>query len=165
MPSNSDVPDESLGTDADRLASRDYKNIVGGVACLIIAALFIVPSFEYGLGTPQRMGPGFFPFVLGVMLALIGLAILLPALNTPGIGRPIYWRPATSIFLGIAAFALILDRFGLVPAVWAVVVMTALGDKDFKLWRVVILALAVSAAASAIFVYGLSLPLPLFRMP
>ena len=167
MPGTLDDPDEPVAAKGDVgwKKSRAYKDIVGGVASLVIAALFIVPSFKYGLGTPQRMGPGFFPFVLGIILAIIGLAILVPALKRPEVRPPIFWRPATAIFAGIAAFALIVEPFGLVPAVWATIVLTSLGDKNFKPKRVAILALAVSAAACLIFIYGLAVPIPMFKVP
>lgn len=167
MPGTSDDPDKLVDAQADvgRKKPRDHKDIVGGVASLVIAALFIVPSFKYGLGTPQRMGPGFFPFVLGTILAIIGIAILVPALKRPEVRPPIFWRPATAIFAGIAAFALIVEPFGLVPAVWATIVLTSLGDRHFKPRRVAALALVVSAAACLIFIYGLGVPIPMFKVP
>lgn len=146
-------------------AARNFKDIVGGIAAIAIAVFFIVPSFDYKLGSPSRMGAGFFPLALGVILAIIGLLILLPALRGAGAPLRVSWRPAVAVLASIGTFGFVIERFGLIPAVCLAVAIAALGNRGARPHRVGVLAIVVSILTWLIFVYGLAVPLPVIRMP
>ncbi len=141
----------------------DPKETIGGLLLAGVGAYFLFHSFGYGVGTPRRMGAGFFPMALGATAIVIGVLMIVR-----GIGRhtplpQIEWRPAIAILGGIALFGLIVARFGLVPAVAAAALASALGDTESRPLPTAILVVAVALGVWLIFVVGLRLPIPAFR--
>ncbi|WP_116653003.1 tripartite tricarboxylate transporter TctB family protein [Pelagibacterium sediminicola] len=63
------------------LSIRSQKDLVAGAIFVAIGIFFVVSSLEYRLGTPARMGPGFFPLILGILLSLLGSGVILTALR------------------------------------------------------------------------------------
>lgn len=124
-------------------------------------------SLEYNTGTLARMGPGFFPLMLGLMLMLVAaLIIATPVGNEdeqegPPLGAQL--RPWTMVTLGVVAFIFVGQYGGLVPAAFTLIVISAMGDKNNSLLGSIILAICVTAVAVAIFHYGMKMQFPLFR--
>jgi hypothetical protein len=126
-----------------------------------------VQSLGYERGTLGRMGPGFFPLALGIILTLTGVAIVAVAkpIIADGDGqvaRP-EWRGWICISLGILAFIVLGTHGGFVPATFAVVFISALGDRRNSLKSATILSLATVVVAVVVFSWGLKLQFPLFR--
>jgi hypothetical protein len=122
------------------------------------AAFFI--GRGYSMGTAVRMGPGYFPRVLGVLLVLIGLVVAGRALvlDGPRVDK-IELRPLLLVLLGIVAFALVLQPFGFVAATIVLVAIASFGGWEFN-WRDVLISAAIlSIAGVGIFVTGLKLPI------
>jgi hypothetical protein len=117
------------------------------------------------MGTPARMGPGFFPFYLGVILTLLGVAIASTGLkvhpNDPGKIDPFHWKPILWVLSSIVVFGLLLKIVGMLLAGIILVIGASLGSHDFKLKPVVILAIALVIFCALVFVVGLKLPIPL----
>jgi hypothetical protein len=111
------------------------------------------------------MGPGFMPVVLGVLLAVVGLAMLVVVApgKTPG-AKPagLSVRGLLCILTGIVSFAVLGSYAGLVPASFFAVFIAALGDRDNTLRDALALALAATVTSVVVFAYGLHLQLPLF---
>ncbi|MGQ7794550.1 tripartite tricarboxylate transporter TctB family protein [Faunimonas sp. B44] len=145
---------------------RDHRDILGGLL-VTAAGLFaaVYAATQYHLGTAGRMGPGMFPAVLGCIMALLGLAILLPALFRAGEAAAVEIRPILAILAGLAAFALTIDRFGLAPAIALLVVIASVADPRATLKGSLALSLALILVATAIFKIGLRFPFPLFAWP
>lgn len=143
----------------------DHADLIGGILLVVIGgAIAIFSATSYSVGTLQRMGPGLFPSVLGVVLAIFGAII---ALRSPrAAGDPLDIRIVTPIcvILSIVAFALIMPRFGLIPAIFAITIISAIAELKFQPVRILLLATALSVLAISIFVLGLGLQLPMIRM-
>lgn len=146
------------------MLKRDYRDILGGLL-LVLGGLVLAlySSSVYDLGTIRRMGPGMYPMGLGFLMAGLGIAIALPAWFRSG--PPIGIRVYSPLFVlaGIAAFAIVIPRFGLIPAIAAQVVVSSLAERRFRPLGLVALTLFLCALAYIVFVYLLGLPFHLFR--
>lgn len=126
-----------------------------------------IGSLDYNIGTLVRMGPGFFPMMLGVLLMLVaGLMIATPVAaedqqESPDFRKQI--RPWLMVVLGVAVFIVIGQYGGLVPAAFSMILISALGDRNNSLIDGLILAACVTAVAVGIFHYGMQMQFPLFR--
>jgi hypothetical protein len=111
------------------------------------------------------MGPGYFPMVLAGIIITLGLLILVPAfMGSGGLPRPA-WRPFIAVLAGIAVFAVMMRPFGLVPAVIATVLASALADRNSRPIGAVLLAVGLAVGSWLIFVVGLGLPMAVYRNP
>jgi hypothetical protein len=128
-----------------------------GLAALIVAR-------NYRIGSMVRMGPGYFPLVLSLLLMVLGAASSLRAVRIAR-GAPIgEWRlvPLIRILLGVVAFGLLVERAGLVAAVIALLVIGAWPRLRSQAVEVLITIVVLTASAVGLFVYGLGMPFSLF---
>jgi len=143
---------------------RHQKDFVAGLMFIAIGIAAIVITSNYPLGTAARMGPGFFPFFLGLILAALGLAILLTALRPknagPGVDK-FHWGPIFWVLLPIIVFGVLLKILGMIILGLMVVVVSSIASEEFKLRPTVWLAIGLVIFCSAVFVGGLHLPIPL----
>lgn len=118
---------------------------------------------NYQMGSALRMGPAYFPAVLGGLLTVLGLAVLGQSLAYRGPKVPtMYFRPLFFVLAACIAFGYTMRPLGLVVAIGVIVVVSALGGHEFR-WKEVIVLLAVLAVFSVlVFVKGLGLPFPLW---
>jgi len=152
------------------------KNFWGGVLFIVIGALFALIAkgltlgdqvllAGYAMGTPARMGPGFFPFYLGLLLALLGIIIASTGLRhhegDSGAVEKFHWGPILYVLLSVVMFGLLLKPVGMLLAGLLLVIGASLGSHEFKLKNVVILGLALTIFCAFVFVGGLKLPIPL----
>lgn len=123
----------------------------------------IYAATHYSIGSAVRMGPGYFPAVIGGLVALLGLALMLSALRVPGPRVPrVHWRPVLLILAAGVAFGYLLKPLGLVLATAILVVVSALGGHEFRWREALALALVLVLFSIGVFVYGLGLPFPLW---
>jgi hypothetical protein len=146
---------------------RQFNKDRVSAALLILMGLGIVAEgLTYRMGTLTRMGAGFIPVVLGTLLALVGVAIGVTAEQGDfgdSATAPTEWRGWLCILGGVLAFVGLGVYGGLVPATFAAVFISALGDKSNS-WRdAALLAAGLAVAGVLIFSYGLHLQLPLFN--
>ena len=132
---------------------------------LVIGVAFAVFAQEYALGTPARMGPGFFPTMLGVLLALLGLVILLRSF-AGGNGElrvaAVRWRPLALILLSVLAFALALPRLGIIASIALLVGMSSMASDDFRWKETFVSIVGLVAISWLVFVEGLDLQFPVW---
>jgi hypothetical protein len=138
---------------------------------LLTAILFLAFGFgaliygsaHYSLGTPARMGAGFYPVLLSSALILIGVILLLQAFFDPDeeVGA-IDPRPVALILAGTLAFGLFIDRLGLLAAAAVLVFAARIADRNFRLLETLVLAVILMAVVSGLFRYALGLPLRLY---
>lgn len=145
---------------------RDYRDMVGGAALLILGALFAWYATEnYALGTLRRSGPGLFPAALGVLLAGFGAVILVSAFFRTGTRPEVrFWAPLF-VLSGVAAFAAMIVPFGLIPAIVAVVAITSLAELKIRPVSLLAMCVVLSVMAWLVFRVGLGLPVAMFRWP
>ncbi|MDB5821838.1 MAG: tripartite tricarboxylate transporter TctB family protein [Herminiimonas sp.] len=144
--------------------NRDYY---GGALMFLLGTGAVYKGLSYNVGTLSRMGPGYFPVAVGVVLALMGVLIALGARSNVPAKQEEYqapeWRGWICIVLSIIAF-LVLGRYGgLLPATFAVVFISALGDRENNLKQALFLSLAMAGVAALVFWWALSMQFPLFR--
>ncbi len=150
------------------------KNFWGGVLFVALGLTFAiiargVPGLAflpgYAMGTPARMGPGFFPFYLGVMLTALGFLIASTGIrrhaNDPGVVERFHWKPILFVLASIVLFGILLKAIGMLLAGIMLVVGASLGSQGFRLKTVLILAVVLVAFCALVFVVGLKLPIPL----
>ena len=121
----------------------------------------------YAMGNPARMGPAFFPFWLGVILFLIGVAIAVGGFrheSRPGdTDLPQYhWRPILFVMASVVLFGVILKAVGMLIAGFLLVVISSMGNPEkFHTRDVILLAVGLVVFCALVFVWGLKLPIPL----
>ncbi len=145
---------------------KNPKDFWSGVLFAVIGFAFaiIVKVYEYPMGTASRMGAGYFPFVLGNIMGVLGLIILGKALVSSGgpVGK-FAWRPLAWVIGAVLMFALAIHlKLGLVAAIVLLVFVSSYGGHEFKLKEVAINALVLAIFSVAVFVYGLKLPFPIW---
>jgi hypothetical protein len=144
---------------------RDFYT--GGLMVLfgLVAA---VKGPSYGTGTLTRMGPGFMPTALGVILILLGLLIAGTAIGVPaGVDEDILpehpqWLGWICILAGPLMF-IIFGNFGFIPATFACVFVSALGDRTATWKSSLVLAAVVTVFGVAVFSYLLQIPMQLLK--
>lgn len=146
----------------------DKRDFVSGLLLVATGAgVALYAYLNYALGTVQRMGPGMFPFGAGLVLALLGLLVIIPAFFRANEeeGGNIPLVPMLLILFSVVGFAVTITFAGLVPAVAVTVLVSSLADRRFNLFHVGMLAVGVSILVYLIFIVGLNLPIALFRWP
>lgn len=142
---------------------RSQKDFWCGVVFFAIGIAFVAIAREYRLGTAARMGPGFFPTMLGGLLAGLGLLLAVPAIVREGDTFPrLHLRPLLTILAGIVVFALLLQPLGFVLAALVLIVVSGFADPELRLVESVGLALLLTAFSVGVFVVLLGLPLSLW---
>lgn len=152
---------------------ENYRKRASSAALLIFLGLIAVyQSFDYNIGSAARMGPGYFPLMLGILLLLLAVLVFISpeaaeeeAAATQEVDSQPWGqkaRPWLAIVASMLLFIVIGKWGGLVPATFAMILVAALGDRKNSVRSAFFLALGVTAAAVAIFHYGLQLQFPLF---
>jgi hypothetical protein len=143
---------------------RDVTDIVSGGLLITIGLMFFLPALGYGIGSVTAMRAGYFPMAVSVIMMVLGAAIMAQGLT----GRlteseKIAWRPLFAVSASMAGFALLIERFGVVPAIVAAVALAALGDRGSRPIGTFVLAALLCLGVWLIFAVGLGLPIRAFR--
>ena len=139
---------------------RSPKDFWAGVLFVTIAVLFIGLATQYRFGALQRMGPGFFPTVVGTVLAILGgiVAVRALAFDGPPIDRFVA-RPLLVTVMAVVLFGLALDYLGLAAAIAALVIVSAFAERKVHIGTTLALAGLLVLFSVAAFVWVLGLPL------
>src|SRR5687768_16029434 len=131
---------------------------------IVVGGIFAVGAQDYSFGTSARPGPGYFPFGLGVLLAILGALVLFEALTIETEdGEPVGslpWRPLIVILASVAVFGFILPRLGMLISLPLLVLASSLASDEFSWKAAVINAIVLTVMSWVIFVKGLSLTIP-----
>jgi putative tricarboxylic transport membrane protein len=142
---------------------RAPKDFWSGIMFLAFAAVALLAARGYSLGTPGRMGPGYFPMLLGAVLGGLGLILVVRSFVTDGEGLTrLHLLPLAIIALGVCLFGAFIERLGLVISLIVVTMVTALASRESRPIEFAALALVLAAFSVGVFVYALRLPLPLW---
>lgn len=145
---------------------KSQRDFWSGLMFVVVGAGFAWGALNYSFGSSARPGPGYFPFGLGVLLALLGAFTLFEALTIETEdGEPIgkiAWRPLLVILGTIAVFGFILPRLGMAISLPLLVIVSSLASDEFT-WRAAIInAVVLTVFSWAIFIKGLGLTIPLW---
>ncbi len=144
---------------------RNQKNFWAGVMFLCFGLFFAGFGRSYHFGTAARMGPGYFPVVLGALLALVGIVIALGAMSARAAAEKVArfaWKPLLLVAVPSLLFGLLLPVLGLVVCIGLLVVLSSLASPEFA-WRATLLNAAVLTAICVVaIVWALDLQFNLF---
>ncbi|HTH98358.1 MAG TPA: tripartite tricarboxylate transporter TctB family protein [Stellaceae bacterium] len=149
------------------------RDLYAGLLVMALGLGSIVQGLHNTIGSLLQMGPGYFPIALGALLAFVGLLIVLSTFMPDtaaeeadgehgGIQLP-DWRGCIAIVLGVSSFIAVGVPFGLAPATFACVFISALGDRQSSLKGAFVLAIVLTTIAVVIFWWGLKVQFPVLR--
>jgi hypothetical protein len=142
---------------------RHPKDFWTGIIFLFFGLGAIIIGLDYEMGTAGRMGPAYFPTVLGGLLTLVGAIAVVRSLLQPG--EPIskfYVKELVIVLSAVLLFGFLMRGAGLVPAVVVIVMLSAYASPKFHLGQVALLAGGLAIFAVVVFVKLLGLPMPIF---
>lgn len=137
----------------------DAREVVCGALFVAIAALFAYGTVDLSMGNAIRMGPGYFPLMLAIILGGLGLIIVAKGLGraqSPIGGIP--WRGLLFISLGPIVFGLTVRGLGVAPAIALVALIATLASSKATLKLALAISLGLTAFCVVVFSYGLGLP-------
>ena len=138
---------------------RSPRDFFAGAIFLLFGLCAVLVGRDYPMGTAQHMGSGYFPFVLGALLLLLGAVICAKSLVIAGAGiESIGLRPLLLVLLAIGAFAASVDTLGLVAATILMTVTGVAASPESRWREVVVLTIALLGLSVGVFAYGLGLP-------
>lgn len=141
-------------------------DIGGGLLIVVIAGLFAAGAAGYPLGTLNNPGPGVFPLAISVITGLLGLGIAIKGFLGAGEAPvAITHRSVAAVIASVAAFALMIRPFGLIPTLFVVVLLAALGSGKSRPLPSLAVAATTAIGCWLIFVVGLGLPIAAIRIP
>lgn len=145
---------------------KSERDFWAGMMFLVIGIAFAWGATAYNFGSSARPGPGYFPFGLGVLLALLGALELFKALTIESEGGDpigaIAWKPLIVILAAVGVFGVALPRLGLVITLPLLVLISSWASDEFSLKATLINAVVLITMSWLIFVKGLSLTIPVW---
>jgi hypothetical protein len=144
------------------MRARFSCDLASGLFFIAFGAGALALSMEFAMGTTVRMGPAYFPTLLGSMLVVIGVWVAGRALFARSEPMaPLYVRPML-VLLAVLAFAGLLVPAGLILANTAMIVLACAAGRSIRMLEMVKLLVVLNLLAWSVFVYGLHLPIPLW---
>lgn len=148
---------------------KSQKDFFAGLLYMGIGIAFAWGATNYNIGDGARMGPGYFPLLLGIVLAVIGAIVTIRAtVVETADGEPIgkwAWKPLVLIILANFVFGILLGGWpalgipamGLIAAIYGLTFLAALAGSEFRFVEVLVLATILAVGSWAAFVWGLNL--------
>ena len=153
---------------------KSQKDFFAGLMFLGVGVAFAWGATKYSLGSGARMGPGYFPLMLGVLMAVLGAAITFKALVVETVGgdkvgkwawKPLFFIIAANVVFGVLLAgvpALKIPAFGLIVAIYAVTFIASMAEAGWKVKNTFILATALAIGSYIAFVMALKLQFPVW---
>ena len=153
---------------------KSQKDFFAGLMFIGVGAAFALGSTNYNVGSGARMGPGYFPLVLGILLAVIGLVIafnsaVIETVDGDKIGKWA-WKPLFFILAANFAFGILLaglpslgiPAMGLIVAIYGLTFISSLAGSSFNAKEIFLLATALAVGSYVAFVWALKLQFPVW---
>ena len=142
---------------------RNRRDFYAGLLFVAFGVAALVFAQSYPLGTAARMGPGYFPRLLGFLLVgLGGLQCLISLRAGSSVQVEWRWRPLAILLISVSVFILLAPRLGLVAAGLALVFISSIANGEFRWREALVVGALVGGASAALFVVGLGVPLPVW---
>ncbi|MES2414385.1 MAG: tripartite tricarboxylate transporter TctB family protein [Pseudomonadota bacterium] len=153
---------------------KNQPDFYCGLMFLGTGIAFSWGATKYNIGEAARMGPGYFPFLLGILMALIGVVVALKALGKNDAGGEKVgkwaWRPLVYVILANVVFGLLLaglpaiglPAFGLIVGIYALTFIASMAQADWKFPATLLLATALAIGSYLVFVLALKLQFPVW---
>ncbi|UOD50000.1 tripartite tricarboxylate transporter TctB family protein [Orrella daihaiensis] len=143
------------------MIKKDLRDLLGGLLMIAIGGFAVIYGQRYEMGQLQQMGPGYFPVVLGSILALLGVFIAVPALFRTGTAIEVQWKSLFWVSASLILFAGLLNIVGVIFATMICVLTSSMAST--LPWRKkLILAASIALLTYLIFSLGLGMQFPLW---
>jgi len=142
--------------------TRNPKDFWTGLLYIFFGASAIIIARDYNMGTAVRMGPAFFPTILGAVLAVIGAIAVIRSFIVPG--TPISrfsFKGLGLVTVSVVVFGFLVRGVGLVVALPLFVIISAYASTRFRWRTTLIMAAGLTVFCALVFVKGLGIPLPI----
>ena len=142
---------------------KALKDLLAGLVFVAFGLAFAVTAWSYDLGTALRMGPGYFPLVLGGMLVLLGALIVVEGFIA-GEGEAIGavpWRGLVLLTAAVLFFGFTVRGLGLAPSLFVTVLLAAFSSHRTTIVSALAMAFGLTAFCIVVFVKALGMPVPL----
>ena len=147
-----------------KLTLRSNKDFWAGLMFAGIGATAVFIAQSYPFGTTLRMGPGYFPRILGGILIAFGLFVMVRGLRSNEKMKGNWSIRALIVLpLSMVVFGVLMELAGFVPALTALIFVSAASGREFKFKEVLLLTVILGVSSVAMFVWGLGLPYPLIK--
>jgi hypothetical protein len=145
------------------MSIRNPTDFWSGTLFVAIGVATIVIGSKYTLGTAARMGPGYFPRILGILLIALGGILAIRAMRIPGPGLPaIRWRPTLIVLGSVVLFGAIVRSAGVALSTVILIFAASAASHEFRPREALIVGVFLAAMAVGVFVVGLQLQLPIW---
>jgi len=144
---------------------KSQEDFWAGLMFIGFGLIAIVVARDYPMGTAMRMGPGYFPTYLGVIMMVMGAIISIRSTWVKGEGiRRFGWRGLILLSLAFATYGFLIDTMdvGFVLSIAAVVILSTLASREFHPIESLGLAAVLVLGTVVVFIWGLEMPYPLF---
>lgn len=153
-----------LGVGRQGMTITNQKNFLAGMLYIVLGAMVAIGATGYELGTANRMGPGYFPFGLGLALIVTGICVVIGAF-APGAHRSLigrwHMRNLFIVLLSVVLFGVLLEPLGLVIAIPVLLGISSLAHPDFSLRAVFFSTVFLLLLTWVVFILLLGLQIPL----
>ena len=143
---------------------RNQRDFGAGIMYIVIGLFFTIVATQYPMGTAAKMGPGYFPFFLGILMTILGLIVAVKALGAKAAIESIpkfNWKIIALITGSVILYGLLLATMGFIVAVFVLVFMSASASHEFHWKGTLINAIFLIIFTYSVFVVGLKLQFPL----
>jgi hypothetical protein len=140
---------------------RNPKDFWTGVIFTGLGVATVAIARDYPMGTATRMGPGYFPTVLGALLAIIGLIAVVRSFLQPGTPiKGFAWKSGILVLAATVLFGVLVREAGLAIALIVMVMVSAFASVMFRWVPSLALAIGLAVFSVLVFIRGLGLPMP-----
>jgi hypothetical protein len=142
---------------------RARKDVLAGLVFIAFGLAFAVIATTYEVGSPVRMGPGYFPLAIGVILVFLGGTVAVRGVigtEAQAIGA-IPWRAIVLLVAAVIVFGLTVRGLGLIPSTFITVLLSALASRRARPVSVGLVTVGLTILCVLVFVVALNLRLPL----
>jgi hypothetical protein len=145
-----------------RILNRNPKDLWTGVLFIAVGLAAVYFARSQPIGTAMRMGPAYFPTMLGLLLALIGSALLVRSFVRTGLPVGTFALGKVAWITGsILLFGFLLRGMGLVIAIIAIVFLSAYASRKFRWPVALLLAVGIALSSAIVFIVLLGIPIPI----
>jgi len=142
---------------------RNARDFCGGLLLTAFGVFALVLAHGYPTGSAARMGPGYFPNMLGMLLVAIGATLVVTSLRRDGARLPRWpWRPTVVVLGAVVTFGAIVPWAGLALSTVALVFIASAASHEFRLREAAVSGIALAVLAVLVFGVGLKIQLPIW---
>ena len=142
---------------------KSQEDFWAGLMFIAFGVLAIFISTDYPLGSAMRMGPGYFPTGIGIILIILGSIIAMPSFKVVGdkVGT-FAFKPMILLSVAFGVFGWAIDNIGFILALFILIALSSAAGKEFKMKEILPMSAVLIVGSWALFIWGLELPFPLF---